>query len=246
VSPLLKETKAFFFYLFIHHVISLFTWKRPIKTHFLLALILSSSFLLSVMPFRIVCKMAFLYVGFEFFVLQALRSHYPRHRRLFNILNLLLWDVPNDAEYALEVMRLNHSKKPSPSSSTSSSPNAPKDDQVLTKRASTSELLKMDEPKRERLIKINKHNVLQDTAATTAASFAMLAAAATINKVKKTIDNRAEKKKKEAEKLSTLDEEDRQSQQEEEGGGDSESKSLVYFHYSTPTNSFCNSIWVHV
>jgi hypothetical protein len=164
--------------------------------------------------------MAFLYIGFEFFVLQALRSHYPRHRRLFNILNLLLWDVPNDAEYALEVMRLNLSKKPSPSSSMSS--NAPKEDQVLTKRASTSELLKMDEPKRERLIKINKHNVLQDTAATTAASFAMLAAAATLNKVKKTIDNRAEKKKKETEKLSTPDEEDRQSQQEE--GGDPESK----------------------
>ncbi|KAI8883304.1 hypothetical protein K501DRAFT_249843 [Backusella circina FSU 941] len=207
---------------YMERIKNLFTWKRPIKTRLLLALILSSSFLLSIIPFRLVCKMAFLYVGFEFFVLQALRSHYPRHRRLFNILNLLLWDVPNDAEYALEVMRVNHTKKPSPSTSStsdsmasSSATTRESQQQMVTKRASTSELLNADEPKRERLIKINKHNVIQDTAATTAASFAMLAAAATLNKVKKTIDNRAEKKRKETEKLSTPDEEDKQSQQED-------------------------------
>lgn len=66
----------------------------------------SSSLFLALLPLQILFKLLFLYIGFEFFVLQALRSHYPRHRRLFNILNLLLWGIPNDAEYALEVVRL--------------------------------------------------------------------------------------------------------------------------------------------
>ncbi|KAI8136685.1 hypothetical protein BJV82DRAFT_638741 [Fennellomyces sp. T-0311] len=51
-------------------------------------------------------KAVFLWIGIEFFVLQSLRSHYPRYRRLFNIIDWLLWGVPNDAEYAMEVIRL--------------------------------------------------------------------------------------------------------------------------------------------
>lgn len=58
------------------------------------------------MPQKYTAKLFFLWLGFEFFVLQPLRSHYPRHRRLFNITDWLLWGVPNDAEYALQVIRL--------------------------------------------------------------------------------------------------------------------------------------------
>lgn len=37
-----------------------------------------------------------------------LRSHYPRYRRLFSIIDWFLWDVPNDSEFALEIIRKRH------------------------------------------------------------------------------------------------------------------------------------------
>lgn len=46
--------------------------------------------------------------GFEFFVLMPLRSHYPRYRRLFSIIEWFLWDVPNDSELAMEIIRKRH------------------------------------------------------------------------------------------------------------------------------------------
>jgi len=46
--------------------------------------------------------------GFEFFVLMPLRSHYPRYRRLFSIIEWFLWDVPNDSEFAMEIIRKRH------------------------------------------------------------------------------------------------------------------------------------------
>lgn len=58
------------------------------------------------LPLRYTTRLLFLYIGFEFFVLQALRSHYPRYRRVFNVIDWLLWGVPNDTEYAMEVIRL--------------------------------------------------------------------------------------------------------------------------------------------
>ncbi|GAN06987.1 hypothetical protein MAM1_0144c06477 [Mucor ambiguus] len=106
---------------YLERIKNLLTWKRPLKTRILLFAICTSSVFLTFIPLRYVGKTTFFYIGFEFFVLQALRSHYPRHRRLFNILNLLLWDVPNDAEYAMEVVRLSRPIKKTSSDSTSSS-----------------------------------------------------------------------------------------------------------------------------
>jgi hypothetical protein len=36
------------------------------------------------------------YIGIEFFVLHALRCHYPKYHRLFNVLEWLLLDIPAD------------------------------------------------------------------------------------------------------------------------------------------------------
>ncbi|KAI8982388.1 hypothetical protein BDF20DRAFT_866661 [Mycotypha africana] len=200
---------------------NLLTWKRPAKTRFLLILVLASSLFLSLFPVRFIAKFTFFYMGFEFFVLQALRSHYPRHRRLFNILNLLLWDVPNDAEYALEVVRLSQSSKYSEDSDetaetilkkshtlASSDSGITFDNSINTYleplsgkfSASMSDLTDhltrraMDiKPKAE------DRPSLHATATTTATSLAMLAAAAAANKVRKSVNSHAEKKKKETE-----------------------------------------------
>lgn len=105
------------------------------------------------MPSRYMTKLFFLYLGVEFFVLQALRSHYPRHRRLFNVIDWLLWGVPNDAEYAMEVIRLHrfaeeahplpeetetqHNKRRSSSSGDSSSGTSSIDEKPATSTAAT-------------------------------------------------------------------------------------------------------------
>lgn len=85
---------------------SLITWKRPEKTRLLLFILVAFSIVVAIIPVRYTVKLFYLYLGLEFFCLQALRSHYPRYRRVFNALDWLLWGIPNDAEYAMQVIRL--------------------------------------------------------------------------------------------------------------------------------------------
>ncbi|KAI7852976.1 hypothetical protein BDC45DRAFT_511985 [Circinella umbellata] len=90
----------------LERVKNLLTWKRPEKTRMLLWILFAMAVTLSFLPTRYMTKLVFFWIGIEFFVLQSLRSHYKRHRRLFNIIDWVLWGVPNDAEYAMEVLRL--------------------------------------------------------------------------------------------------------------------------------------------
>jgi hypothetical protein len=181
--------------------------------------LISSIVFLTFLPLRFIVKAAFLYIGFEFFVLQALRSYYPRHRRLFNILNLLLWDVPNDAEYALEVMRLSRHNEASSSSVIEGSSN-------LRQRKAIADI-NSNNPPNPLLPKLSasmsdiatnltqvamNHSgsptdkpTFQEQAASTATTLAMLAAAAAVNKVKKTVDNHKDKKNKSTEDVSATD-----------------------------------------
>lgn len=180
--------------------------------------------------------MAFFYVGFEFFVLQALRSHYPRHRRLFNILNLLLWDVPNDAEYAMEVVRLSHPLKNTKdksfasnsststdlrrrniaqdgSSSSSSSNRSHNPPSAMPKKLSASMSDLMTDHLTMKALEVQPTNkspgktAFHEQAASTATTLAMLAAAAAVNKVKKTVDSKRDKNAKKTDEL-TLPKED--------------------------------------
>ncbi|KAI9487493.1 MAG: hypothetical protein EXX96DRAFT_535650 [Benjaminiella poitrasii] len=184
---------------YLERIKNLFTWKRPAKTRILLVIIASSSFFLSIIPIRFVAKIVFLYVGFEFFVLQALRSYYPRYRRLFNILNLLLWDVPNDAEYALEVIRLScegEGEGEGTGKVKDNTTHSSGDRKTTKTRGDKSSSASMSD-----LSENSTKPILNEAATSTATTFAMLAAAAAVNKVKKTVDNRSKKKKKETEEL---------------------------------------------
>ncbi|KAI8973850.1 hypothetical protein BDB01DRAFT_908989 [Pilobolus umbonatus] len=90
---------------------NLMTWKRPARTRFLLAAMSLAAISLVVLPYKLIAKSIFFYLGLDFFVLQLLRYKYPRYRRIFNPLNLFLWGVPNDAEYALEMVQLSNQYK---------------------------------------------------------------------------------------------------------------------------------------
>ncbi|KAI8643547.1 hypothetical protein BD408DRAFT_414752 [Parasitella parasitica] len=220
---------------YLERIKNLLTWKRPVKTRILLMLLSICSVLLTFIPLRFVGKMVFFHIGFEFFVLQALRSHYPRHRRLFNILNLLLWDVPNDAEYAMEVVRLSHSLKKDtstePSLSTSSDlrrRNIHQDDasssssnssgyhppSAMPKKFSASMSDLMTDHLTNMALRAQPANkpsgkaAFHEQAASTAASLAMLAAAAAVNKVKKTVDSKKDKNADKNEVLNPAEEDD--------------------------------------
>ncbi|ORY99950.1 hypothetical protein BCR43DRAFT_484605 [Syncephalastrum racemosum] len=91
---------------------NLVTWKRPRQTRLLLLVLSVTALFSTFLPLRYTTRLVFLYIGFEFFVLQALRSHYPRYRRVFNVIDWLLWGVPNDTEYAMEVIRLRRQDGP--------------------------------------------------------------------------------------------------------------------------------------
>jgi hypothetical protein len=100
---------------------SLVTWKRPAKTRALLVLLVVGAIGLFYIPYGYITKSIFFWLGMEFFVLQYMRTFYPRYRRLFNIIDWVLWGVPNDAQYAMEVIRLNRHHDAMPEESSSSS-----------------------------------------------------------------------------------------------------------------------------
>ncbi|KAI8582789.1 hypothetical protein K450DRAFT_226914 [Umbelopsis ramanniana AG] len=87
---------------------NLVTWKRPYKSRLLLLFFICSGVAFAILPTRFQIKWIFFMVGIEFFVLMSLRSHYPRYRRLFSIIEWFLWDVPNDSEFAMEIIRKRH------------------------------------------------------------------------------------------------------------------------------------------
>lgn len=166
-----------------------------------------SCLILTVIPLRLVAKMIPLHIGFEFFVLQALRSHYPRHRSLFNALNLLLWDVPNDAEYALEVVRLSHNTTqpadidPSPSTSTASASSEGLRHRELhqdTSSLSAKSFSSMSDISdtlftsvAERASRPPQENAtLQDTITANVKTLALLATASAVSRVKNAVDNK--------------------------------------------------------
>ncbi|CAO3624615.1 unnamed protein product [Mucor hiemalis] len=209
---------------YLERVKNLVTWKRPARTRLLLALVASSSLFLALLPLQILFKLLFLYIGFEFFVLQALRSHYPRHRRLFNVLNLLLWGIPNDAEYAFEVVRLEGNSNKSGSttaavvntkkqtipvamafdnngrigegSSSSSSINSSTSRPTVKKAfASVSDYsANVIKNVHDNSKSSDKSMTFQEAATSTATTFGMLLAAAAVNKVKTSIDSKKKKK----------------------------------------------------
>lgn len=84
---------------------NLFLWRRPKACKQSLCLIGAWALFLSILPGYLQLKLLLLWAWFQFFVIWPLQDRYPRYRRALNPLWYLLWNVPNDAECAMEVLR---------------------------------------------------------------------------------------------------------------------------------------------
>lgn len=139
---------------------------------------------MAVIPVRYTVKLFYLYLGLEFFCLQALRSHYPKYRRLFNALDWLLWGIPNDAEYAMQVIRLRRQQEapamPKPTNSSSAS--------RVFGRKSASDLRPSDDNHQFTPGGDSVFNPAPGKATSTAATLAAMMAGAAAGQIKQTLD----------------------------------------------------------
>ncbi|KAI8384540.1 uncharacterized protein BYT42DRAFT_612235 [Radiomyces spectabilis] len=172
---------------------NLITWKRPAMTRLLLCVLIIVTVVLAYMPMRYLGKLLLLWIGVEFFFLQALRSHYPTHRRAFNVIDWLLRGVPNDAEYALEVIQLrrtqpskpkepHHVKSRSITAPTLTVPPKPSPSQSTNSSISTADTTEL----------VEEPDVMPGKATSTAATLATMMAAAAVDQVKQIIEERIE------------------------------------------------------
>lgn len=59
-------------------------------------------------PAHYVWKAFFFFIGFTFFCLMPLQSHYPRYRRPLSPIWWVLWGSPTDAQFAVQLLRRRH------------------------------------------------------------------------------------------------------------------------------------------
>ena len=84
---------------------SLLLWRRPAATKQSLLLIGVWCIWLSILSSRLQLKLLLLWAWFQFFVIWQLQERYPRYRRAMNPVWYLLWNVPNDVDCALEILK---------------------------------------------------------------------------------------------------------------------------------------------
>jgi hypothetical protein len=67
--------------------------------------------LVAVTPTYYIAKFLWLLLGFTFFILLPLQSHYPRYRRPLSPVWWVLWGSPTDAQFAIQLLRRRHLEK---------------------------------------------------------------------------------------------------------------------------------------
>ncbi|KAI9141313.1 hypothetical protein BKA69DRAFT_415202 [Paraphysoderma sedebokerense] len=88
---------------------NLVTWKNPRRTWEVVGLLAFGVVGISYVPPGLVLKSIGFFIGVELFLLLPLQLHFPRYRRMFSLMHLLLWDIPTDEEYRIqEYTRLSH------------------------------------------------------------------------------------------------------------------------------------------
>lgn len=99
---------------------SFILWRRPKATKQSLLIMACWTVLLSILSARLQLKLLLLWVWFQFFIVWPVQDRYPRYRRALNPWWWLLWNVPNDAESALEILK---SRAATTTSGTATPPN---------------------------------------------------------------------------------------------------------------------------
>lgn len=90
---------------FHEKVKNLILWRNPQATWRTFSLFAFQTLLVTFIPAYWIWKMFFFFVGFTFFCLLPLQSHYPRYRRPLSPIWWALWGAPTDAQFAIQLLR---------------------------------------------------------------------------------------------------------------------------------------------
>ncbi|KAJ1926309.1 hypothetical protein IWQ60_003897 [Tieghemiomyces parasiticus] len=102
-------------------------WRQPRATLYVVSVMACYLVSLTVLPLSFGLRYAGFCLGLEVFLLFNLRVRFPRYRRLFSILNWHVWPVPDDATYAMQVLRQSSVplRRPNSTVTMSESPSVP-------------------------------------------------------------------------------------------------------------------------
>jgi hypothetical protein len=93
---------------FHEKVKNLILWRNPTATWRTLFLLGVSCIFVTFASPHLVWKTVFAFIGFSFFILLPLQSHYPRFRRPLSPIWWALWGSPTDAQFAIQLLRRRH------------------------------------------------------------------------------------------------------------------------------------------
>ncbi|KAG0199215.1 hypothetical protein BGX28_007464 [Mortierella sp. GBA30] len=88
---------------YLERLKNLSRWERPEQTWRVLALLSFYVFVSAYFQFMVVPAIG-LFIGVEFFILLPLQKYYPRFSHVFSPVEWILWDVPTNAELAVEML----------------------------------------------------------------------------------------------------------------------------------------------
>lgn len=89
---------------------NLLLWRHPDASRRTLAMLAALFFVACTVSATVWWKMTLFMIGFDFFALMPLRSHYPRYRRPLNPLWWFVLGSPTDAQYAVQLLRERHTQ----------------------------------------------------------------------------------------------------------------------------------------
>lgn len=93
---------------FHEKVKNLILWRNPTATWRTLTHMTITTIMVTILPSWLIWKIIFFFLGFTFFILLPLQSHYPRFRRPLSPIWWALWGAPTDAQFAIQLLRRRH------------------------------------------------------------------------------------------------------------------------------------------
>lgn len=93
---------------FHEKVKNLILWRNPPATWRTLTLFGVATVIVTFAPAYYIWKFVLFFIGFTFFCLLPLQSHYPRYRRPLSPFWWALWSVPSDRQFAIQILRRRH------------------------------------------------------------------------------------------------------------------------------------------
>ncbi|CAO1622424.1 unnamed protein product [Sympodiomycopsis kandeliae] len=93
---------------FHEKVKNLILWRNPPATWRTLTLFGIATIFVTFAPAYYIWKFVLFFIGFTFFCLLPLQSHYPRYRRPLSPFWWALWSVPSDRQFAIQLLRRRH------------------------------------------------------------------------------------------------------------------------------------------